>query len=80
MNRGNVVIVDFPFTTGTQSKVRPAVVVRSDRENRQLSKTIIAMITGNLQRANQAEIRCLPQLLASNLEFLDAWQNGRIDR
>ena len=23
-----------------------------------------------------AEIRCLPQLLASNLEFLDAWENG----
>ena len=25
-----------------------------------------------------AEIRCLPQLLASNLEFLDAWESGRI--
>ena len=23
-----------------------------------------------------AEIRCLPQLLASNLDFLDAWENG----
>src|SRR5262245_42991624 len=24
------------------------------------------------------EIRCLPQLLASNLEFLDAWESGQI--
>jgi mRNA interferase MazF len=51
MNRGNVVIVDFPFTSGTQSKVRPALVVQSDRENRRLSKTVVALITGNLRRA-----------------------------
>jgi mRNA interferase MazF len=53
MNRGDVVIVDFPFSTGAQSKVRPALIVQNDRENRQLSNTIIAMITGNLTRANQ---------------------------
>lgn len=51
MNRGDVVIVDFPFTSGTQSKVRPALVVQSDRVNRRLSKTIVAMITGHLRRA-----------------------------
>lgn len=50
MNRGDVVIVDFPFTSGAQSKVRPALVVQNDRENSQISKTIIAMITGNLRR------------------------------
>lgn len=27
-----------------------------------------------------AEMRCLPQLLASNLEFLDAWESGQIAR
>jgi len=27
-----------------------------------------------------AEIRALPQLLASNSEFLDAWENGHIER
>jgi mRNA interferase MazF len=50
MNRGQVVIVELPFTSGTQSKVRPALVVQSDRENGRLSKTIVAMITGNLRR------------------------------
>ena len=53
MNRGDVVIVDFPFTSGGASKVRPALVVQSDRENRRLSKTIVAMITGNLRRAGE---------------------------
>jgi mRNA interferase MazF len=50
MNRGDVVIVDFPFTSGTQGKLRPALVVQSDHQNRRLTKTIVAMITGNLRR------------------------------
>jgi mRNA interferase MazF len=53
MNRGDVVIVEFPLSSGTQSKVRPALIVQSDRENRRFTKTIVAMITGNLRR--QAE-------------------------
>jgi mRNA interferase MazF len=53
MNRGDVVIVDFPFTSGTQRKVRPALIVQSDRENQRITKTIVAMITGNLRRANE---------------------------
>jgi len=53
MKRGDVVIIDFPFTRGSQSKVRPALIVQNDRENRQISKTIVAMITGNLHRASQ---------------------------
>ena len=51
MKRGDVVIVDFPFTSGTQSKVRPALIVQNDSDNRRLTKTIVAMITGNLRRA-----------------------------
>jgi mRNA interferase MazF len=54
MNRGDVVIVDFPFTSGTQSKLRPALIVQNDRENQRITKTIVAMITGNLRRANEA--------------------------
>src|SRR5205085_12135337 len=49
--RGDIVIVDFPFTTGTQSKVRPALVIQNDRDNQRLAKTIVAMISGNLRRA-----------------------------
>lgn len=47
MNRGDVVIVPFPFQDRPGEKVRPAVVVQSDAESRRLANTILAMITGN---------------------------------
>ncbi|OYV93039.1 MAG: hypothetical protein B7Z73_03980 [Planctomycetia bacterium 21-64-5] len=53
MKRGDVVLVDFPYTSGLRSKVRPAIVVQNDRDNQRLSKTIVAMITGNLRRAGE---------------------------
>jgi mRNA-degrading endonuclease toxin of MazEF toxin-antitoxin module len=48
MRRGDIVIVAFPFATGGGGKNRPAVVVQCDRDNRRLSNTIVAMITGNV--------------------------------
>ncbi|MDZ4685526.1 MAG: type II toxin-antitoxin system PemK/MazF family toxin [Planctomycetaceae bacterium] len=48
--RGQVVLVDFPYSDGRQSKIRPALVVQADAHNRSLIKTIIALITGNLRR------------------------------
>lgn len=50
IQRGDVVIVDFPFTDTGQSKVRPAVVVQNDRDNQKIRKTVIAMVTGNTRR------------------------------
>ncbi len=48
--RGDVVVIDFPFTDTGQSKVRPALVVQNDRDNQRIRKTVVAMITGNLRR------------------------------
>jgi mRNA interferase MazF len=53
MNRGDVVLVPFPFQDQPGEKVLPAVVVQSDAENRRLANTILAMITGNLADAGQ---------------------------
>lgn len=50
IQRGDVVLVDFPYTDAARSKVRPAVVVLNDRDNHRLRKTVVAMITGNLHR------------------------------
>ena len=50
--RGDVVLVDFPFSDGAGGKVRPALVVQNDRDNQKIHKTVIAMITGNLRRRN----------------------------
>jgi mRNA interferase MazF len=53
MNRGDVVLVPFPFQDRPGEKIRPALVVQSDAENRRLANTILAMITGNLAVAGQ---------------------------
>lgn len=54
VERGDIVVLDFPFSDGRQSKVRPALVVQNDADNRRLPKTIVAMITGNLRRAQES--------------------------
>jgi mRNA interferase MazF len=51
VRRGEVVLVDFPYTSGTRSKVRPALVIQNDRDNARLVNTIVAQITGTTQRA-----------------------------
>lgn len=51
MRRGDIVLVDYPFATGGGSKVRPALVVQTDRNNARLQDTIVALITSNLARA-----------------------------
>ena len=53
VNRGDVVLVDYPFTTGG-AKVRPALVVQNDRDNVRMTNTIVAQISGNTARANEA--------------------------
>ena len=50
VKRGQIILVEFPFTDGRHAKIRPAVVVQADAQNAALQKTIVAMITGNLRR------------------------------
>jgi mRNA interferase MazF len=52
MNRGDVVIVRFPFADGRTGKNRPALVVQNDLDNARLTNTIIAMISGNTRNAH----------------------------
>ena len=54
VQRGDVVLVDFPFSSGTGSKLRPALVVQNDKNNGRLASTIIVMITGTAHRTGEA--------------------------
>lgn len=45
VQRGDVVLVNYPFASGAGSKVRPALVVQCDRNNARLDNTIIAQVT-----------------------------------
>ena len=57
--RGDVVIVQFPYADGRRGKNRPALVVQCDRNNGRLEQTIVAMITGNVQRAGKEATQLL---------------------
>jgi mRNA-degrading endonuclease toxin of MazEF toxin-antitoxin module len=52
MKRGDVVLVDFSLYDPSD-KVRPALVIQNDRDNVRMSKTIVALITGNTRRAGE---------------------------
>src|SRR5208337_4736757 len=45
MKRGDVVIIDFPYSDRTGSKVRPSLVVQSDTLNPIRDDAILAIIT-----------------------------------
>ena len=52
VKRGDVVLVDYPFTTGG-AKVRPALVVQNERDNTRMTNTIVAQISGNTARVTE---------------------------
>jgi mRNA interferase MazF len=56
MKRGDVAIVDYPYSDATGTKVRPALVVQSDEKNRVLDDTIIALITSQLRRSSDTHV------------------------
>jgi mRNA interferase MazF len=54
--RGDVVLVDFPFSDRTGSKVRPALVVQADTLNRRITDTILASISRSAHRASATQL------------------------
>jgi mRNA interferase MazF len=53
IQRGDVVIIDWPFTGGIGGKARPALVIQNDRDNARLTATIVAMITSRTHRSKE---------------------------
>jgi mRNA-degrading endonuclease toxin of MazEF toxin-antitoxin module len=70
MLRGDVVLMNFPFTTGVGAKIRPAVVVQCDANNRRISSTIVAMISSKTMYAH------LPTQLLIDPTTLEGKQSG----
>ena len=50
VRRGDIVIVDYPYSDQIRSKIRPALVVQSDIWNQRLETTIIVSITSSPHR------------------------------
>lgn len=56
MNRGDVVLIDFPYSDGTGSKLRPALVVQADRLNQNRHDTILVAIS-RTSRFRETEVQ-----------------------
>jgi mRNA interferase MazF len=70
VQRGDVVVVDWPFASGGGSKPRPAVIVQNDRDNQRLTNTIVAMVTSRLSRSTE------PTQLLIDLATSEGQQTG----
>ena len=53
VSRGDVVILDLPFTDRPGSRLRPMLVVQNDRNNARMANTILVLITTNTSRAHE---------------------------
>ena len=51
VQRGDVVLIDYPYAAGGGTKVRPVLVIQNDRDNQRLLNTIVAQITSVTRRA-----------------------------
>jgi mRNA interferase MazF len=54
--RGDIVLVDYPFSDRTGSKVRPALVVQADSLNRKITDTILAAISRSTHRSSVTQL------------------------
>jgi mRNA interferase MazF len=62
VKRGEIVLVDFPYSDRSSSKVRPALVVQADVWNDRLEDTILALITSSSRRRLGADTQCFIDL------------------
>jgi|SRR5579864_2382638 len=70
MKRADVILLDYPFSDASGSKIRPALVVQSDRDNIRLTNTIVALISKNVSRAHE------PTQLLVDLATPEGQQSG----
>jgi mRNA interferase MazF len=59
VDRGDVVMVEFPFSDLSQTKKRPALVVQCDGNNGKLDDVILALITSNTTRVTCTDTQYL---------------------
>jgi mRNA interferase MazF len=64
---GDIVLVPFPFTNQTSTKRRPAVVVSSERYNREHPDIIVMAITSQTQTAMRSDHSVIIDWQGANL-------------
>ena len=65
IQRGDVVLVNYPFASGVGSKTRPASVVQCDTNNARLDNTIVAPITSRTRFARKEPTQLLIEVTSA---------------
>jgi mRNA interferase MazF len=83
VKRGDVVIVDHPFSDASGAQVRPALIVQEDRRYAMLTETIVALITKNTRHVGSDTTQLLvdlktPDGKASGLKVDSAVKCGKL--
>jgi mRNA interferase MazF len=69
MNRGDVVLVDWPYSDRTGSKLRPAVVIQADFLNELIDDTVLVQITTKKHGLAEVEIDPAQETLSGLLHI-----------
>ena len=62
VNRGDVVLVDYPYSDRTGSKLRPCLVVQNEHNNQRLDDTIVVTISRTTHRTEHEPTQLLIKL------------------
>ena len=62
MKRGDIVSVDFPFSDGSGSKFRPALVISNNKV--EPSGDVILLMISSVNRPNDITFELLPQMVS----------------
>jgi mRNA interferase MazF len=65
IRRGDVVLVNYPFASGTGSKTRPDLVIQCDANNARLDNTIVAQITSRTRFARKEPTQLLIEVASA---------------
>ena len=76
VRRGEIVIVDFPYSDQIGSKIRPALVVQADLWNRLLDDTILAPITSSRSPNNTTPTQLFIDILTDEGEQTGLFLNS----
>jgi mRNA interferase MazF len=74
VDRGDIVLVDYPFSDRTGSKLRPSLVVQASAINRLRADTILAIITSKYSGRATELLIDIAQEPGSGLRFNSAVQ------
>lgn len=83
VSRGDIVLINHPFSDASGSKVRPALVVQNDGRNSMLAETIVAIISKNVRYVPTDPTQLLldigtPDGKASGLNLTSAVKCGKL--